>query len=79
MKCPHCNGTGNLSPDEINVGSLIFARRKALGWTQQQLAARVGFSRSQIANIEVGKSDLPLRTLARYAEALECSMKDLVP
>mgnify|MGYP001555698466 CR=1 FL=1 len=79
MKCPHCNGTGSLSADSIHPGTLILAMRKAKSLTQLDLASRVGMSRAQIANIEVGRSDMPLRTLARFAAALEVSMKDLVP
>ena len=79
VKCPHCDGTGRLSLERANVGDMILARRKANGLTQEQLAVKVGRSRAQIANIEGGRSDLPLKTLALFAEALSCSMRDLVP
>lgn len=79
MKCPHCNGTGELTGDEVHFGALICAVRKARGWTQQELADAMHMSRGQIANVEVGRSDIPLKTLARFAEALKCTMKDLVP
>ena len=35
--------------------------------------------RAQVANVEVGRSDIPTKTLQKFAMALECSMKDLVP
>lgn len=79
MKCPHCNGTGNLGPDQVNVGVMILTARKQKGLTQQDLANAVGLARSQVANIEIGRSDIPMKTLARFAAALDCSMKDLVP
>lgn len=51
-----------------DIGSLIRARRAALGWDQQALADRVGVSRLWIGEIERGKPgaklDLVLRTLA---------------
>ena len=79
MKCPHCNGTGNLAPNEATVGDMILSIRKSKGLTQQELAAKVGFSRAQIANIESGRSDMPISTLRKYADALGCSMKELIP
>lgn len=77
MKCPHCNGTGDL--DAPHYGDLIHARRRMLGLTQQQVSEKAGISRAQIANMEAGRTDIPLKTLQRLAGALECSMKDLVP
>ena len=79
MSCPHCGGTGKLMGEQITVGALILATRKAKDLTQADLAQRIGISRTQIANIEIGRSDLPIKTLARFAEALGVSMKDLVP
>lgn len=79
VKCPHCDGTGKLSLERASVGDMILARRKLADMTQQTLCEKVGLSRAQIANIEGGRSDMPLRTLARFAEALNCTMKDLVP
>lgn len=79
MKCPHCNGTGVLGGNEIHAGALILAQRRAREMTQAELAQLVGLSRTQIANIEIGRSDMPLKTLARFAEALQVSMKELVP
>lgn len=79
MKCPHCKGTGKLGPEQVNVGVMILAMRNARQLTQQDVANKAGLSRAQIANIEVGRSDIPVRTLALIASALDCSMKDLVP
>ena len=79
MKCPHCNGTGVLSAEEIHPGALILAQRKAREMTQADLAKLIGMSRTQIANIEIGRSDMPMKTLARFAEAFGVSMKELVP
>lgn len=79
MKCPHCNGTGELKPQEATIGDMILSMRKAHKLTQQELALKVGLSRAQIANVEAGRTDMPLSTLKRYAEAFGCTMKDLVP
>lgn len=79
VKCPHCDGTGRLSLERATLGDMILARRKAAGMTQEELAAKVGFSRGQVANVEGGRSDLPTKTLRIYADALKCSPRDLIP
>lgn len=77
MKCPHCQGTGELNAPHF--GDLIHAQRRAKGMTQQDVSEKAGISRAQVANMEAGRTDVPLKTLQRLAAALECSMKDLVP
>jgi transcriptional regulator with XRE-family HTH domain len=79
MKCPYCSGTGDLPVEQVHVGSLIVAARKAKGMTQADLAASVGVSRAQIANIESGRSDFPMSRLRKMADALGVSLRDLVP
>ena len=63
----------------VTVGAMILGARKAKGLTQEQLAGRIGISRAQIANVEVGKSDMPMKMLRRFADALECKARDLIP
>lgn len=79
MRCPHCNGTGELLGAQETTGALILAHRRERNMTQSELGQIIGMSRTQIANIEIGRSDLPIKTLARFAEAFNVSMKDLVP
>lgn len=79
MKCPHCDGKGEIDISTATVGDMILSKRKGKGWTQQNLCERVGMSRAQIANIESGRSDMPLKTLWRFAEAFGCRMSELVP
>jgi transcriptional regulator with XRE-family HTH domain len=45
-------------------------RRRAIGLSQTQVAARMGTSQSAVARIETGNSDLLLSTLERYASAI---------
>jgi transcriptional regulator with XRE-family HTH domain len=79
LACPYCNGTGTLDDDKAHVGSRILAHRKAANLTQQDLAGMIGRSRPQVANIEAGRSDLPVSLLAKVAEALGVKMSELVP
>ena len=79
MKCPRCGGTGEITLRGLRVGDLILAVRTEKGMTQQDLSAKAGIARSQIANVETGRSDMPLKTLARVAAALGVRTRDLVP
>lgn len=77
MKCPHCDGTGDLA--DPGLGELILARRKKLHMTQAEVADKAALGRAQIANIETGRTDVPTKTLIRIAEALSCRPGDLLP
>lgn len=79
MKCPRCKGTGEISLSGLTFGDLLLSHRTAKGWTQEQLSEAVGCTRSHIANLELGKSDVPLKTVQRIADALSVSAKDLIP
>lgn len=51
------------------VASLV-ARRRTLGLSQTEVAARMGTSQSAVARLESGAADVRLTTLERYAAAL---------
>lgn len=57
---------------EDTLADRLRARRKEVGWTQEQLAQRVGSSQAVIQKIENGKSLRP-RKIDRIAEALGTS------
>lgn len=78
-KCPHCMGLGYLTPATASVGSMILYHRKRIKMTQDELAAKTGVSRPQIANIESGRHDPPISRLRAFAQALGVSAKDLIP
>lgn len=75
--CPHCNGTGFI--ENPSIGTLILAARKASGMTQEELSRAVRKSRTQIANIEAGRTDFPTSLLFEFATALNCEVKELIP
>ncbi len=79
MKCPHCDGTGEIKPESRDIGTMVVALRKARGMTQQQFADQAGYSRGQIANIETNRSDMTISRLVKLAEAFGCDVKDLFP
>jgi predicted transcriptional regulator len=55
-------------------------KRRDLGLSQTEVAARMGTSQSAVARLESGDADVRLSTLERYAAALgfslEVSMKE---
>lgn len=54
-----------------DVGRNIIELRKRLGWTQEELAHKVGYkSKSTINKIEMGSRDLPQRKIKLFADAL---------
>jgi transcriptional regulator with XRE-family HTH domain len=60
------------------LGRRVRELRHARGWTQTELAARVGVKQSAIGKIERGESDIPVTTLTRLAEALGVSPGSLL-
>jgi transcriptional regulator with XRE-family HTH domain len=53
------------------VGENILLMRKRLGWTQEELANKMGYkSKSTINKIELGINDIPQSKIAKFAEVL---------
>lgn len=48
-------------------------------WTQEQLARRVGLTRSSVANLEAGNQRVPLHTLIQVAQVLGVPVVELIP
>ena len=72
------------SPDAANpapvpsLGRRIAAGRTALGWTQQELAERLGASRAAVSHLEAGLSVPSERTVALLAGIFKCEPVELV-
>lgn len=52
-------------------------RRGERGWTQQDLADRVGVSRQTVISVETGKYDPSLPLAMRIARQFRCRVEDL--
>ena len=53
------------------VGNNILYMRKQLGWTQEELAHKMGYkSKSTINKIEMGINDIPQSKIVKFAEVL---------
>jgi len=53
----------------------LVARRRSLGLSQGEVAARMGTSQPAIARLEAGGVDARMSTLQRYAAALEVRLE----
>jgi transcriptional regulator with XRE-family HTH domain len=65
-------------PVNEGLGRRIAAHRAKLGWTQQELAARVAISRVALSHLEAGMSDPGERTVALLASVFKIDPHDLV-
>ncbi|MCC8051738.1 MAG: helix-turn-helix domain-containing protein [Clostridiales bacterium] len=59
------------------LGSRIKALRTAKGFTQEQIAERIGVSRQKYARIENGANSITLDILSKIAEILDVTVGDI--
>ena len=59
-------------------GKRVRERRLALGLTQQELADRAGLHRSYIGEIELGRRNVTLKSVAKIAEVLQVDVASLL-
>jgi len=77
--CPFCKGSGQVGNHGSTLGQLVRNARHAQSLSQDDVAARAGVSRPQIANIEADRCDVPVKRLMALAAALNCQPSDLLP
>ena len=65
-------------PLDIALGSRVRLRRKELGLSQDQLARSVGITFQQVQKYEHGTNRISFSRLVEIAEALDCSVTDLI-
>ena len=68
-------------PDELlnAVGARIRELRRERGLSQDQLAYAIPLDRAHVGQIETGKIAPTIKTLVKFAVALECEVGDLIP
>lgn len=64
--------------DYYKIGQLIRKYRKAHGWSQEQLAEKIGISVTHMSHIETGNTKLSLPVLVDLAKALDVQANDLL-
>lgn len=60
------------------LGAKIEHIRTALGWTQEELAEKVGLKRTSIVNIEAGRQRVLLADVERFATAFNTTPKAIM-
>ena len=61
------------------IGDRVKQRRLELGWTQEDLARRMGYkSLTSINKIEMNKNDIPQKKIAKFARVLGVSIPYLL-
>lgn len=60
------------------IGQKIRKFRKAMGFSQEQLAEKVGISTTHMSHIETGNTKLSLPVLVELSKALEVRTDDLL-
>ncbi len=63
-------GFRNMARRRQALVSELVARRRTLGLSQTEVAARMGTSQSAVARFEAGSGDFRVTTFERYAAAL---------
>jgi len=58
----------------IRLGTRVKALRARQGWTQVELAEKVGIDRSFLADVERGKRNISILNLAAIAEGLDVTL-----
>lgn len=59
------------------LGNRIRAKRKELGWTQEELAAKADIDRSYIGGVERGERNPTFTMLCDICESLSCDVAEL--
>lgn len=62
-----------------NIGNRIRFLRKKRNWTQEQMAQKLHITSQYFGYIERGQRPISLELLCAIAQALQCSLYDLVP
>lgn len=70
---------GHVASDPAELMQLLVTRRQQLGFSQTEVAARMGTSQSSVARLEAGQGDVRVSTLRRYADAVGTKVGFAVP
>jgi transcriptional regulator with XRE-family HTH domain len=73
------NAKDNLRAARLRVGKTVRQLRKQRGWTQEQLAERVGNNPRHVGQIERGEVNVGIDKLTRIASSLSVDLADLFP
>jgi transcriptional regulator with XRE-family HTH domain len=61
----------------VELGNSIRTKRKALDWSQRELAERTGLHRTYVADVERGTRNVSIVNVFRLARALRVTVSEL--
>ena len=67
-----------MAVDYANLGTRVRKQREKKRMTQEQLASVADMSKQHLSNVENAKSRISLEKVVNLANALECSVDDLL-
>jgi transcriptional regulator with XRE-family HTH domain len=68
----------SVTQDSLKVlGQRVRLKRKALGWTQEELADHAGIDRSYIGGVERGERNLTFTVLCQICDAFGCDVAEI--
>jgi len=67
------------TPLQLEFGKRVQSKRKAIGFTQEELAEKADLSLSYLSSIECGERNVSLGNIIGLADALSMSPKELLP
>lgn len=72
------NGETMIEPCYRLFGAKVEQVRNVLGWTQNELAKKVGLTRTSITNIEAGRQRILMHDVEKFAMAFQTTPKALL-
>lgn len=69
---------GFMANIRVQFGLRVKERREELGYSQRAFGAKIGMSHSYVGDVEVGRRNVSLETIARLAEGLGVSVGELM-
>jgi DNA-binding XRE family transcriptional regulator len=72
------NPPKQIEPIYVAIGAKMMMLRNALGLTQDEVAKRIGLTRTSIVNIEAARQRILLHDIERIASALGTTPKHLL-
>jgi transcriptional regulator with XRE-family HTH domain len=66
-----------LEPVYRQIGARVQSIRETLGWTQEDLAKKVGLTRTSITNFEAGRQRILLHDTEKFAKAFDTELRHL--
>jgi transcriptional regulator with XRE-family HTH domain len=72
-------GVADIEAVYPRFGARLRSERRMAGLTQEDLAVRLGLSRTTVVNIERGRQRIALHQLLQIADAVGCEVLHLLP